>query len=754
MRTVRPFTVVPRLPPRIERLRDLAYNVWWSWNPDATELFARLDPDLWRRSRHNPVVLLAETAQARLEEASRDEAFLGALDAVVQTYDRYLSDKGWFGRAFPDSALKVAYFSAEFGLAECVAIYSGGLGVLSGEHLKSASDLGIPLVGVGMAYGEGYHRQYLNESGWQYEFYPPNDFAAIPARGVTLPDGQRLRVSVELPGRAVHAQVWRVQVGRVPLYLLDTNTDGNTPDDRRITAQLYGGDHDMRIRQEVVLGIGGLRVLAALGLAPDVYHMNEGHSAFLALERARQAMEAHGLSWQEALDATAAANVFTTHTPVPAGNDEFPPDAVEDYFKDFCARAGIPRERLVSLGQLDPEDPKGGFSMTALALRTSERSNGVSALHGEVSRAMWTALYPDLPEHEVPIGAITNGVHAPTWIAPELQHLYARALGRRWREGASDPALWERVGELPDAELWRTHEAMRERMITFVRERLRAQEKRRGAPTAETDRAGEALDPDALTVGFARRFATYKRAALLLRDRARLERLVSDRERPVQFIFAGKAHPKDEPGKKVIQELFEATRDPALRGRLVFVEDYDMEVARAMVSGVDVWLNNPRRPLEASGTSGMKAAMNGVLNLSVLDGWWCEAWSPELGWAIGRDEHYDDPDYQDTVEATAIYDILEKDVVPRFYDRARAKAPHRWTAMMKRSVAVVGARFNTHRMVEDYTHRCYLPASARARCLLEDRAALGRALSEWRGRVRRAWPEVAVRAVRERSGTE
>ena len=754
MRTIRPFTVVPRLPPRLERLRDIAYNVWWAWNPDAVELFTRIDPELWKRSHSNPVLLLAETDQSRLEGAARDDAFLAAFDAVVTAFDRYMYDKGWFGRTFPESPMRVAYFSAEYGLSEAIAIYSGGLGVLSGDHLKSASDLGIPLVGVGMAYGEGYHRQYLNESGWQYEFYPPNDFAAAPSRLVLNADGTRLIVSVELPERVVRAQVWRVQVGRVPLYLLDTNVEGNTASDRRITAQLYGGDQDMRIRQEIVLGVGGMRVLDAIGVHAGVFHMNEGHSAFLVFERVRQAMLRQGLSWHEAVVTTSAAHVFTTHTPVPAGNDEFPHDMIETYFRAFRESLGVSRDDFLGLGRVNARDSHAPFSMTVLAIRASEHANGVSALHGDVSRKMWRTLWPDLPEPEVPITSITNGVHAHTWIAPELQSLLNRHLGPRWREDPADHDVWRRVERIPDVEVWRTHEALRERLVTFVRGRLRAQEARRGGIQSEIDRVGESLDPDVLTVGFARRFATYKRAALLLKDRARLARIVGDRERPVQFVFAGKAHPKDEPGKQVIRELFQATRDPAFAGRFVFVEDYDMAVARAMVAGVDVWLNNPRRPLEASGTSGMKAAMNGALNASVLDGWWCEAWSPEVGWAIGRDEQYDDADYQDRVEANALYDILEKEIVPRFYDRARARVPTAWTGMMKRSIATVGARFNTHRMVEDYTRKCYLPAHERHATLTADHTHRGKALAEWRSRVARAWHDVRFGQVREISGTE
>ncbi len=774
MKPIRTFTVIPSLPASLERLRELAYNLRWAWNHDTIELFRRLDRDLWETANHNPVLMLGRIDQAQLEAAAADEGFLAHLERVSRDFDAYMTGEStWFRRAHGTTkGPLVAYFSAEFGLTECLSIFAGGLGVLAGDHLKSASDLGLPLVGVGLLYQQGYFRQYLNAAGWQQEAHEDNDFHNLPLTLERRPDGAPLTVEVPYPGRQVVAQVWRVQVGHVSLYLLDSNVPANNPVDRDITDQLYGGDLEMRLKQEIMLGIGSYRALEALGLEPAVYHMNEGHSAFLSLERVRRIMETQGLSFAEAREAASAGLVFTTHTPVTAGHDYFPPTLMDRYFRHYARNLGLSRREFLALGRQDPGDGSEPFCMTILALRLAAHSNGVSQLHGQVSRRMWQGLWPGVPEDDVPIGHVTNGVHFRSWISFEMNQLYDRYLGPRWREEPADQRVWQRAERIAAGELWRTHERRRERMVAFVRRHLRSQLKRRGAPQAEIEAADEVLDPEALTIGFARRFATYKRATLLLRDPERLARILNDPQRPVQIIFAGKAHPRDDAGKELIRQIVDLARQEMFRRRLIFLEDYDMAVARYLVQGVDVWLNTPLRPREASGTSGMKAAANGVLNLSILDGWWDEAWDfgfrnadfgskdvhrPNLqsaihkpqaiGWAIGRGEAYDDPGYQDQVEAGALYDLLERDVVTTFYDRGADELPRRWIARMKASIGNLCHFFNTHRMVREYTERFYLPAASRYRQLTADGMSRARALAAWKARVRENWTQVRIEAV-------
>jgi starch phosphorylase len=752
MKPVRVFDVVPSLPPKLDRLRELAQNLRWAWNHDTVELFRRLDSDLWEKTYHNPVLMLGSIEQGKLEKAARDEAFLAHLERVWTDLDHYLNgDPNWFRRNYGqgDTPL-VAYFSAEFGITECLSIFAGGLGVLAGDHLKSASDLGVPLVGVGLLYQQGYFRQYLNASGWQQEAFEDNDFRNLPLSPVRR-DGAPLTVSVSLPGREVKAQIWVARVGRVALYLLDTNIEENRPEDRDITDQLYGGDLDMRLRQEIVLGIGGLRALAAVGLAPTVYHMNEGHSAFLGLEHIRRLMREDGLTFGEAREVASASLVFTTHTPVEAGHDYFPGDLIERYFSEMMADLGVSRRDFLALGRHHAGDEGERFCMTILALRLSAFRNGVSRLHGAVSRRMWAALWPGAPQEEVPIGHVTNGVHFRSWISYEMNQLYDRYLGPAWRREPGQSELWRRVESIPPEELWRTHERRRERLVAFARKRLYAQLKRRGAPQAELDAAEEALDPETLTIGFARRFATYKRGTLLFRDIDRLTRILAHAERPVQLIVAGKAHPKDDAGKELIRQIAELARREQLRHRLVFLEDYDVSVARYLVQGSDVWLNTPLRPMEASGTSGMKALANGALNLSVLDGWWDEAWQMENernvqgGWAIGRGESYEDAEYQNQVEAGMLYDLLESDVAQTFYDRGRNGIPRRWVGRMKASIATLCPFFNTHRMVQEYTERFYLVAHSNCRKMRAEGAARARALAAWSARLAAEWPQVRVR---------
>jgi len=752
MHPVGSFHVAPALPVSLEALRELAWNVRWAWNHDTIELFRRLDSELWESSGHNPVRMLASIEQSRLKEVAEDDAFLAHLERVAEHLSQYLSPEvntSWFYRRHKDAAgATVAYFSAEFGVTECLSIFAGGLGMLAGDHLKSSSDLGVPLVGVGLLYQQGYFRQYLNSSGWQQESYDDNDFYNLPLTLEHDAAGMPRTVQVDLGDRPVVAQIWRAQVGRVPLYLLDANVPENRAEDRDITDQLYGGDLDMRIRQEILLGIGGFRALRTLGIEPTVFHMNEGHSAFLGLERARQLEIEHKLNFAEARELASAGLVFTTHTPVAAGHDYFAPALMERYFRSYAQGLGISWHEFLAMGRQNPNNESEDFCMTVLALRMAAASNGVSKLHGEVSRKMWANLWPNVPLDEIPIGHVTNGVHFRSWISVEMNHLYDRYLGPQWREEPADSTLWKRVEKIPSEELWSTHNRRRERMVAFTRRRLLEQLQQRGAPQSEQETAAEALSGDCLTIGFARRFATYKRATLLLRNPERLAKILNDPARPVQLIYTGKAHPRDDAGKQLIQQIVDMSRRPEFRRRIVFLENYDMAVARSLVQGVDVWLNTPLRPMEASGTSGMKALANGVLNASVLDGWWDEAWreapSRQVGWAIGNGEDYNDRNYQDEVEADALYDLLERDIVPAFYERRSDDIPMRWVARMKASLCALCPEFNTHRMVRQYVQEFYLPAHGRYLQLGADGAAGARELAAWLRRVETAWPSVSV----------
>jgi starch phosphorylase len=749
MKPIKTFTVSPSLPEGLEGLRELAHNLRWAWNHDTIELFRRLGFDLWEETGHNPVLALGRVDQQRLEELAHDDGFLAHYERVRADLQNYLETQTtWYRKTYGGTGEPViAYFSAEFGVTECVPIYAGGLGILAGDHLKSASELGVPLVGVGLLYQKGYFHQYLNPDGWQQELYPENDFYNMPIVLQRRDDGSPLTVEVEFPGRTIVAQIWRAQVGRIALYLLDTNIDANNPVDQDITDELYGGDREMRIKQEIVLGIGGVRALTALGIDPVVCHMNEGHSAFLALERIRILMSQRGLSFAEAREVAAGGHVFTTHTPVAAGHDYFDPDLMDRYFSEYYSALGLSRKEFLGLGRQNPSDEKEPFCMTILALRLAHHRNAVSQLHEKVSRRMWAGIWPGVPEHEIPISHVTNGVHSSSWISKEMAALFDRYLGPRWREQPADQSVWEMIEEIPAAELWRTHELRRARLVAFVRRRLRAQVERQGGSSAEIEAAEEVLDPDVLTIGFGRRFASYKRATLLLRDEERFVKLLSDPDRPLQIIFSGKAHPQDSPGKDLIRRIIHFARREEIRRRIVFIEDYDMDVARYMVQGVDVWLNTPRRPREASGTSGMKAAFNGAINVSTLDGWWDEAYQPEVGWAIGRGEEYEDNDLQDEVESSALYDILEKDVVPTFYDRGPDGLPRRWLERMKSSMANLCPRFNTNRMVREYSERFYVEACRRFEHLSVDDYSAARALAAWRSTVEARWPQVRIEAV-------
>ena len=695
---------------RIARLADLANNLWWSWHPQARDLFQALSYPLWRATRHNPVRMLQLVSAEQLKALSADPAFLDQYDRVMAAFDADISNGHlWFTQEYPDQTRPVAYFSAEFGVHGTLPIYSGGLGVLAGDHCKEASDLGLPLVGMGFIYPEGYFRQHIPPGGWQEAIYDKLNLNQVPIHPVLDRSGNRLLVDVMLRGVPTYVQVWQMHVGRVTLYLMDANVPQNTPWDRELSARLYGGDQETRIRQETVLGLGGVRVLRALSITPAAWHMNEGHSAFLVLERLRELVQA-GQPFDQAVEQIRNTTVFTTHTPVPAGHDAFPFDLMDQYFGRFWPEMGISRERFMSLGQHE-----GRFNMTILALRLAGRTNGVSKLHGEVSQRMWQSVWPGRSVEEVPITAITNGVHTPSWVSTTLKGLFAGHVAVDWEERHDDPALWDRIDQIPDETLWAAHQELKARLLTFIDERTRDMWRSGDLDASQVLASGTLLDPDALTIGFARRFATYKRATLIFRDLERLKRLLHADRRPVQIVFAGKAHPADAMGKQFIQQVYQYAQAPELGGRVAFIEDYDLHVARFLVQGVDVWLNNPRRPNEASGTSGMKAAMNGVPNLSVLDGWWPESYHPAgdgrpaNGWAFGQTQ-YDDWNTQDEVDSQALYRILEEQVVPVYYERDAAGIPHAWIQIMKEAMRTSIAAFSTRRMVKDYVLQMYLPA--------------------------------------------
>jgi glycogen phosphorylase len=721
MRAVRHFTVVPAVPEPLSALTELARNLHWTWDRETQHLFSRLDPDAWEEAGHDPVRLLALIENDRWDVLVRDELTVTATHAAKRRLDEAMTGRRWFQERESPLHL-VAYFSPEFGLSETLPQYSGGLGVLAGDHLKAASDLGVPLVGVGLLYAEGYFRQRLNADGYQEEHFPRLDTSGLPIR----PAG--VEIVVDVAGDPVKVRAWRVDVGRIALYLLDTHVEGNSPEGAMITNRLYGGDAEHRLRQEIVLGMGGVKLLRALDLWPEVFHTNEGHAGFLSFERLRE-LVADGLTFDEAVEAVRAGGVFTTHTPVPAGIDRFERTVMEKYFGGFAQQLGIDFETLMDLGQRDDEPEETRFNMAVMGLRLAGRANGVAQLHGAVSRKMFNGLWPDIPEDEVPIGAITNGVHAHTWVGDDVDALLRHSVGGLW-DGA-DAATWEAVHKVPPADIWRARRVGRTALVDFVRSHL-----------------GEALlDPEILTIGFARRFATYKRATLLLSQPERLKALLLDADRPVQFVFAGKAHPADQPGKDMIRDIELFARNLDVGHRFVFLPDYDMAIARLMYRGCDVWLNNPRRPLEACGTSGMKAALNGALNCSVLDGWWDECYDGENGWAISSAD--DDPDTtrRDTREATSLFGLLEREIVPLFYKRDAHDLPVQWIDKMKHNWASLGPCVTAARMIRDYVTSLYEPAASNGKAVFEDRWALARSLASWKDQVRAGWSAVGIKDV-------
>src|SRR5579871_3263904 len=696
-----------------ERLWSLARNLWWSWDHDSTSLFRDLDPVRWRELNHNPISLLSEMPLAKVERRAAELVLHSRINYAYRRQQEYLrSDRTWgatnAGVLLPRP---VAYFSAEFGLHESLPIYSGGLGVLAGDHIKSASDLDIPLIGVGLFYSQGYFRQRLDVRGWQQEAYLQNDVSQLPMEPAIGVDGQPVTVQIETRGGFVFAKIWRVKVGRRVLLLLDSDVPGNAPEDRELTSRLYGGDGRIRIRQELLLGVGGFRALKAMGITPGVLHLNEGHSGFAVLDAIRARMEDEGLGFDEAARRVARSVVFTTHTPVPAGHDRFDADLIEEHLGPLRDQLKLSLENLQALGRENPGDHGEHFCMTVLGLKLSRRANAVSSLHGEVSRAMWTSLYPGKAEESVPIGHITNGVHVPSWLAPQMFRLYDRHLGTGWHLRSGESHTWEGIENIDDGELWETHLSLKLNLLEFVRRRAIEQAERRGEAPDTVQRFGRVLSPDALTVGFARRFATYKRANLILGDIEKLASMVNDPKRPVQFVFAGKAHPRDEPGKRVLQQIAELMRDRQFADKFVFVEDYDINVGRVFVQGVDVWLNNPRRPLEASGTSGQKVVLNGGLNLSVLDGWWAEAYDGANGFAIGTGRTHSNMNVHDTRDGDDLYRTLREEVIPLYYQRDRDGLPRGWIKRMKRTIKTLGWRFNADRMVMDYTQKGYIPAA-------------------------------------------
>lgn len=699
--------------PTQERLWRLARNLWWSWDHDSISLFRDLDPVRWRQLNNNPISLLGGMPLPEIERRAGELVLHSRINYAYRRQQEYLqADRTW--AATHAGVLRprpVAYFSAEFGLHESIPIYSGGLGVLAGDHIKSASDLGVPLVGIGLFYGQGYFRQRLDPGGWQQEDYLPTDNAKLPMEAAIGTNGFPVTIQIDTRSGSIRAKVWRMGVGRCDLLLLDSNVEGNAPEDRELTSRLYGGDGRIRIRQELLLGVGGFRALKAMGITPGVLHLNEGHSGFAVLEAIRTRMEEEGVSFQDAAPHVSREVVFTTHTPVPAGHDRFDSGLIEEHLGPLRDALGLSHHQLMELGREHPDRHDEQFCMTVLGLKLSRRANAVSSLHGEVSRAMWTGLYKGSTEDTVPIGHITNGVHVPSWLAPQMARLYDRHLGTGWQSGSSRARIWENIENVDDGELWETHLSLKSRLLSFVRQRAVEQAERRREPAETVQRLNRVLSPDALTIGFARRFATYKRANLLLADIERLASMVNDPNRPVQFVFAGKAHPRDEPGKRVLQQVAELMRNPRFRDKFVFVEDYDINVGRYFVQGVDVWLNNPRRPLEASGTSGQKVVLNGGLNLSVLDGWWAEAYDGSNGFAIGTGRTHTNMDVHDARDRDDLYRTLRDEVIPLYYQRDRDGLPRGWIKRMKRTIRTLGWRFNADRMVMDYVLKCYVPAA-------------------------------------------
>ena len=705
------ITVNPQLPKRIDKITEIANNLWWSWNTEFLRLFKNIDPDLWEKCNKNPVKFLKSVDQERLEKASKDLIFLKEYDKVVENFEDYMNSKNtWFSQKYPNNRSDlIAYFSAEYGLDQTMAIYSGGLGILSGDHLKSASDLGIPLVAVGLLYKNGYFNQIIDANGMQRPEYRDIDLYNLPINPVKDIDGNDLILYIKFPKRRIYIKVWEVNVGRIKLYLMDTDIDLNSNEDRGTTARLYGGDQETRIRQEIILGMGGVNLLKRLGLRPTVYHMNEGHSAFLNLELISNTIKDQQVSFDVAKDIASSKTVFTTHTPVPAGNDIFPVSLVEKYFKDFWPTLGLTREQFLKLGVDEDEELEAGFNMGIFALRIAGKKNGVSKLHGEVSRELFAQVWPNISPSESPITYVTNGIHTCTWLSPKLKELYNKYLIPYWQDNIHENQVWEKIKNIPDEKLWKVHQERKQKLIALVKENVTRRLRREGMKYEDITEITSKLNPNALTIGFARRFATYKRATLIFKDLERITQILNDADRPVQIIFAGKAHPADKEGADLIKYIHELSMTPQFKGKIFLLENYNIEISRYLVSGVDVWLNNPRRPMEASGTSGQKASVNGVINFSVSDGWWAEGYNQKNGWVIGTNAKYASYEDQDIADSESMYYTLENKIIPTYYDKDKSGISKNWMEIMKNSIISTGGQYSTSRMLVDYTNKLYIP---------------------------------------------
>lgn len=738
--------VTTAIPDRISGLTDISRNLWWSWNSEAIDLYREIDLALWEKLNRNPVRFLQEVSLKKLDEKLADSEFINRYDKVMHDFNLYLSSQDtWFSNHYPElKNERIVYFSAEYGLHEVLPVYSGGLGVLSGDHCKSASDLGLPFTAIGLFYKQGYFDQHINSQGWQETRFTTLNYSQLPVAPVYDNNNHPLTIFVEISGRVVYARIWCINIGRIKLYLMDTDTPENNQYDRSLTERLYGGDRETRIQQEILLGIGGIRVLDALGINGTVFHMNEGHSSFMALELVRKLMVEKNQSFKAAKEIVYSSSIFTTHTPVPAGNDVFPLDMMDRYFSSYYVQLGLTRDSFMSLG-LKPDDPHN-FNMTVLALNMSGRKNGVSKLHGAVSRNIFSSVWPDIPEEEVPISHITNGIHTMTWLSPSYKYLFDKYLPNGWQSKMFEQATWEGIDNIPDEDIWKTHMVLKTRMIRFIVDRLKKQYLQNGVSLNEVSELDSQIDPHAFTIGFARRFATYKRANLIFRDISRIEKLLNNKNMPVQILFAGKAHPADRPAHEVIKHINDIAWQEGFRGKIFLVENYNMTVARQLIQGVDIWMNNPRRPLEASGTSGQKACINGVLNFSILDGWWCEGYNGINGWAIGDDTPYESEHQQDDADSKSLYETLEKDIIPLFFNRDENGIPVGWVKRMKDSIRTLTPVYGTHRMVKEYTEKMYLPAIYRNIQIRNSQYEFIKTLTDWKQKVEKVWPQISISA--------
>ena len=740
------ITVNPQLPKEISKLSEIANNLWWSWNTEYLRLFKKIDKDLWESIGKNPVKFLKLVSQEKLEKVSKDQKFLEEYNTIANNYENYINSKNtWFSKNYPKNENDlIAYFSAEYGLDETIPIYSGGLGILSGDHLKSASDLGLPFVAVGILYKEGYFIQKLNKYGEQENNYVKADLNNLPIEAVKDSEGKDLKITVDYPERKLYLKVWKINVGRIKLYLMDSDIEENSEEDRKVTLQLYGGDQDMRIKQEIVLGMGGVKLLKTLGLNPTVYHMNEGHSSFLTLELIKDLMEEKKISFDMAKDITTSKTVFTTHTPVPAGNDIFPLNLVEKYFKDFWPKLGLNREEFLKLGMKPTEKLENGFNMGILALRNAGKKNGVSKLHGAVSRELFGEVWPNIAANESPIGYVTNGIHTCSWLAQNLKELYNEYLIPYWQDNMHKDEVWKQIKDIPNERLWEEHQARKEKMLKMVKQNTTERLKRAGVSYEEIKEITSKLNPNALTIGFARRFATYKRATLIFKDIERITQILNDSEKPVQLIFAGKAHPLDKAGQDLIKYINELAMKPQFKGKIFVLENYNIGMSRYLISGCDVWLNNPRRPMEASGTSGQKASVNGVINFSVLDGWWAEGYDQTNGWTIGTNAEFTSYEEQDLADSESLYNTLENKIVPLYYENRKDNLPVNWIEIMKNSIITTGGKYSTQRMVIDYTNNMYIPL-----CNLYNNyySKLDNVAeySEWKSEINKSWDKIEIK---------